>query len=162
MELADTWDLKSHIRKGCTGSNPVTGTSVGAKSAQLRFRHKPKAFAENCVRSLAPPLKSEAHWLRIWFFFCAQSPLGFVSGNSLRLLPKTALTTLRLLSNPKPAGFGFVFSFAAAYMGMDAQHAEAAKYCLRVLHFGELSVYILLISCKLRASEYGSRIQMPF
>ena len=41
-------------------------------------------------------------------------------------------------------GFGFSFSrfFAAAYMGVDAQHAEATKFCLCVLHFGELSVYI--------------------
>ena len=31
-----------------------------AKSAQLRFRQQPKAIAENCVRSLAPPSKSEA------------------------------------------------------------------------------------------------------
>ena len=42
----------------------------------------------------------------------AQSPLNFVSGNSQRLLPKTAFAPLRLLSNPKPTGFGFVFSFA--------------------------------------------------
>ena len=39
----------------------------------------------------------------------AQSPLNFVSGNSLRLLPKTAFAPLRLLPNPKPTGFGFVF-----------------------------------------------------
>lgn len=27
-------------------------------------------------------------------------------------------------------------------MGMDALRSEATKFCLRVLHFGELSVYI--------------------
>ena len=43
------------------------GVLFFAKSAQLRFRHKPKAFAENCVRFLAPPSKSEALWLRICF-----------------------------------------------------------------------------------------------
>ena len=40
----------------------------------------------------------------------AQSPPTSVSGNSQRLLPKTAFASLRLLSNPKPAGFGFGFS----------------------------------------------------
>ena len=46
----------------------------------------------------------------------AQSPLNFVSGNSLRLLPKTALTPLRLLSNPKHFGFGFVFYYLADFV----------------------------------------------
>ena len=36
----------------------------------------------------------------------------------------------------------FFTLFAAAYMGVDVQHAEAAEFCLCVLHFGELSVYI--------------------
>ena len=40
----------------------------------------------------------------------AQSPFGFVSGNSLRLLPKTALTSLRLLPNPKHLASDLFFS----------------------------------------------------
>ena len=42
------------------GSIPFTRSSVGAKSAQLRFRQQPAAIAENCAHSLAPPSKSEA------------------------------------------------------------------------------------------------------
>ncbi len=62
----------------------------------------------------------------------AQSPLNFVSGNSLRLLPKTAFTTLRLLSNPKHFGFGFVFSFARKVRSTTFP-ATACGYC-RKLH----------------------------
>ena len=40
--------------------SPCPHHHVGAKSAQLRFRQQPEAIAENCVRSLAPPSKSEA------------------------------------------------------------------------------------------------------
>ena len=55
------------------------GFLLRAKSAQLRFRQQPEAIAENCVRSLAPPSKSEAHWLRICFFrfFCKVRSASF-------------------------------------------------------------------------------------
>ena len=48
----------------------------------------------------------------------AQSPLNFVSGNSQRLLPKTAFAPLRLLPNPKQFGFGFVFYYLADFVSL--------------------------------------------
>ena len=44
-----------------------------------------------------------------------QSPFGFVSGNSLRLLPKTALTSLPLLPNPKHLASDLFFLLRATY-----------------------------------------------
>ena len=76
--------------------------------------------------------------LRICFFFCAQSPLGFVSGNSLRLLPKTAFAPLRLLPSPKHFGFGFVFFFCE----------------LRFVRDGVFSFRINAISHSLRHSSF--------
>ena len=61
----------------------------------------------------------------------AQSPLNSVFGNSLRLLPKTAFTTLRLLSNPKHFGFGFVFSFARKVRSTSFP-ATAYGYCRKL------------------------------
>ena len=58
--------------------NPLRWASVlcweCAKSAQLRFRQEPAAIAENCVRSLAPPLKTEP----------ASLGFGFVLGDSAK------------------------------------------------------------------------------
>ena len=64
------------------------------------------------THSAAPPFQIEpaALGFNLGFFILGQSPFGFVSGNSQRLLPKTALTSLPLLPNPKYFGFGFVFS----------------------------------------------------
>ena len=61
----------------------------------------------------------------------AQSPLNYVSGNSLRLLPKTAFAPLRLLSNPKHFGFGFVFSFARKDRSTTFP-ATACGYCRKL------------------------------
>ena len=44
-----------------------------------------------------------------------QSPFGFVSGNSLRLLPKTALTSLPLLPNPKHLASDLFFLLRTSY-----------------------------------------------
>ena len=65
------------------------------------------------THSAAPPFQIEPTSLgfNLGFFFLGQSPFGFVSGNSLRLLPKTALTSLPLLPNPKHLASDLFFRF---------------------------------------------------
>ena len=65
----------------------------------------------------------------------AQSPLNFVSGNSLRLLPKTALTTLRLLPNPKHSASDLFFLLRAksAQLRFRQEPAAYAENCVRSL-----------------------------
>ena len=60
-------------------------------------------------------------WASIWGFIFSQSPFGFVSGNSLRLLPKTALTSLRLLPNPKHLASDLFFSLLFTDLSEDEQ-----------------------------------------
>ena len=95
--------------------NQYAPSFVGAKSARLRFRHKPPASDENFARSLAPPLKTEP----------ATLGFGFVKKRKAipsRLLSKTkpmALFLQRerskrkvrlppLKTKPATLGFGFV------------------------------------------------------
>ena len=50
-----------------------------------------------------------------------QSPLNFVSGNSQRLLPKTAFASLRLLPNPKHSASDLFFSLLFTDLSEDKQ-----------------------------------------
>ena len=65
----------------------------------------------------------------------AQSPLNYVFGNSLRLLPKTALTTLRLLPNPKHSASDLFFLLRAksAQLRFRQQPTAIAENCVRSL-----------------------------
>ena len=51
-------ELNYRVRNGNGWTLALISTNcVAAKSAQPCSRHKPAAFVENCVRSLAPPLR---------------------------------------------------------------------------------------------------------
>ena len=91
----------------------ISLTFVVAKSARLRFRRQPPASAENCARSLAPPLKSETRYrfvrekvaaqpylaTSLWSHSCSQNYAGFTEVlRSLLRYPKSS--TLRLLAAP--------------------------------------------------------------
>ena len=88
----------------------------------------------------------------------AQSPLNFVSGNSLRLLPKTALTTLRLLPNPKHSASDLFFLLRAksARLCFRQQPAAIAENCVRSLAPPSKSEALWLRICFLLSS--GLRI----
>ena len=65
----------------------------------------------------------------------AQSPLNYVSGNSLRLLPKTAFASLRLLSNPKHSASDLFFLLRAksAQLRFRQQPTAIAENCAHYL-----------------------------
>ena len=103
--------------------NSVSGNSLRllpkTAFAPLRLLSNPKhsasdlfflSFGVSIAHFVAPPFQIEPTSLgfNLGFYFL-QSPFGFVSGISQRLLPKAALTTLRLLSNPKHSASGLFF-----------------------------------------------------
>ena len=119
-------------------SKPVRPRVVGAKSAQLRFRQKLEAIAENCVRFLAPPLKTEP----------ASLGFGFVLGDNAKSaqlrfrqkLEALAENCVRFLAPPlktEPAslGFGFVLGDSAksAQLRFRQEPAAIAENCVRFL-----------------------------
>ena len=84
-------------------------------SSRTSYRSRRRFFVPNKRhRSFTPSLLlSRLNPLTLGFnlgFFFLQSPFGFVSGNSRRLLPVAALTTLRLLPNPKHLASDLFFS----------------------------------------------------
>ena len=84
-------------------------------SSRTSYRSRRRFFVPNKRhRSFTPSLLlSKLNPLTLGFnlgFFFLQSPFGFVSGNSRRLLPVAALTTLRLLPNPKHLASDLFFS----------------------------------------------------
>ena len=75
------------------------------------------------THSAAPPFQIEpaALGFNLGFLFLGQSPFSFVSGNSQRLLPKTAFAPLRLLPNLKHSASDLVFSLLFTDLSEDKQ-----------------------------------------
>ena len=121
MELADMRDLGSRAAMRW-GSSPHARTTSSRTSYRSRRRF---FFQNNRHRSFTSSLLlSKLNPLTLGFnlgFFFLQSPLNFVSGNSLRLLPKTALTTLPLLPNLKHLASDLVFSLLFTDLSEDKQ-----------------------------------------
>jgi len=113
MELADMRDLGSRAAMRW-GSSPHARTSVVASFVSLATAFFRSEQTPSRTHSAAPPFQIEpaALGFNLGFLFLGQSPFGFVSGNSLRLLPKTALTSLPLLPNPKHLASDLFFSFS--------------------------------------------------
>ena len=115
------------------GSSPHARTTTSSRTS---YRSRRRFFFQNNRhRSFTSSLLlSKLNPLTLGFnlgFFFLQSPLNFVSGNSQRLLPKTALTSLRLLPNPKHLASDLFFCFFCKVRST-AFPATARGYCRKL------------------------------